>query len=104
MYKFLVSHDIKCDFHIVEVDKKEMRYADDIKYNKWLPYKEVCRRMSRSRCLLEILQKPGEGPTLRMVEAIVYKKKSLQMMRVRRLIRFMTNDSYKLLTLRKISI
>ena len=52
-----------------------MRYADDINYNKWLPYKEVLRRMRRSRCVLEILQRPGEGPTLRMVEAFVYNKK-----------------------------
>jgi hypothetical protein len=74
-YDFLVSHDIKCDFHIIEVDKKEMRYEDNIQYNKWLPYKEVLRRMRRSKCVLEILQKPREGPTLRMVEAIVYNKK-----------------------------
>jgi len=74
-YEFLASYDIKCDFHIVEVDKKEMRYADDINYNKWLPYKEVLRRMCQSRCVLEILQKPGEGPTLRTIEAIVYNKK-----------------------------
>ena len=74
-YEFLVSHDIKCDFHIVEVDEKEKCHADNIHYNKWLPYKEVLRRMRRSRCVLEILQKPGEGPTLRTAEAIVYNKK-----------------------------
>jgi hypothetical protein len=74
-YKFLVSHDIKCDFHIFGVDKRQMRYDDDIKYNKWMPYKELLKRMRRSRCILEILQKHGEGPTLRMVEAIVYNKK-----------------------------
>jgi len=74
-YEFLVSHDIKCDFHIVEVDEKEKRYADNIHYNKWLPYKEVLRRMRRSRCVLEILQKPGEGPMLRTTEAIIYNKK-----------------------------
>lgn len=74
-YEFLVSHDIKCDFHISDVDKKDMRYSGDIIYNNWLPYKEVLRRMRRSKCLLEVLQRPGEGPTLRMVEAIVYNKK-----------------------------
>lgn len=74
-YEFLVSHDIKCDFHIVGVDKKKMRYADDIKYNKWMPYKELLKRMRRSKCILEILQKHGEGPTLRIAEAIVYNKK-----------------------------
>ena len=74
-YEFLVSHNIKCDFHIVGVAKKQMRYASDIKYNKWMPYKELLKRMRRSRCILEILQKHGEGPTLRMAEAIVYNKK-----------------------------
>ena len=74
-YEFLVSHDIKCDFHIFEVNEKEKRYSNGINYNKWLPYKEVLKRMHRSRCVLEILQKPGEGPTLRSTEAIVYNKK-----------------------------
>jgi hypothetical protein len=74
-YEFLASYNIKCDFHIVEVDEKEKCHADNINYNKWLPYKEVIRRMRRSRCVLEILQKPGEGPTLRTTEAIVYNKK-----------------------------
>jgi hypothetical protein len=74
-YKFLVSHDIKCDFLIVDADEKEKRYASDIHYSKWLPYKEVLKRMCRSRCVLEILQKPGEGPTLRTTEAIIYNKK-----------------------------
>lgn len=73
--EFLVSHDIKCDFHIFEVNEKEKRYSNGINYNKWLPYKEVLKRMHRSRCVLEILQKPGEGPTLRSTEAIVYNKK-----------------------------
>lgn len=74
-YEFLVSHDVKCDFHIVDVKEKEKRYTSDIKYNKWLPYKEVLKLMHRSRCVLEILQKPGEGPTLRTTEAIIYNKK-----------------------------
>ncbi|MFZ3155941.1 MAG: hypothetical protein WA124_00360 [Smithella sp.] len=74
-YEFLVSHDIKCDFHIFEVNEKEKRYSNGINYNKWLPYKEVLKRMHRSRCVLEILQKPGEGPTIRSTEAIVYNKK-----------------------------
>lgn len=76
-YEFLVSHDIKCDFHIIEVNEKEKRHADNIHYNKWLPYKEVLRRMHRSKCVLEILQKPGEGPTLRTTEAIIYNKKMI---------------------------
>jgi len=74
-YEFLASHDIKCDFHIVDACEKEKRYANKINYSKWLPYKEVLKRMCRSKCVLEILQKPGEGPTLRTTEAIVYNKK-----------------------------
>jgi len=74
-YEFLVNRKIRCDFNIVDVAKKEQRYADDITYNQWLPYKEVIRRMRRSKCVLEILQYPGAGPTLRMVEAVVYNKK-----------------------------
>ena len=74
-YEFLASHDIKCDFHIVDADEKEKRYYNDINYSKWLPYKEALKRMYRSKCILEILQKQGEGPTLRTAEAIVYNKK-----------------------------
>ncbi len=75
MYEFLVNHDINCDFHIFDVDEKEMFYKDDIHYNQWLSYKEVVRRVRRSKCVLEIVHKSGEGPTLRMIEAIVYNKK-----------------------------
>lgn len=75
VYTFLASHDIKCDFFIVDADEKEKRYPNDIHYGQWLPYKEALKRMCRSRCVLEILQKPGEGPTLRTTEAIIYNKK-----------------------------
>lgn len=74
-YKFLASNDIKCDFFIVDANEKEKHYANDIHYSKWLPYEEALKRMCRSRCVLEILQKPGEGPTLRTTEAIIYNKK-----------------------------
>jgi hypothetical protein len=76
-YEFLINHGIKCDFHIFEVDEKEMRYTGDIKYNNWLPYEEMLKRMLQSKCILEILQKNGKGPTLRMIEAVVYNKKIL---------------------------
>ncbi len=75
LYEHLTSHDLSCDFHISDVKEKEMLYAGEIAYNQWLSYPEMIRRMQRSRSVLEILQRPGEGPTLRMIEAIVYNKK-----------------------------
>jgi len=76
-YEFLTHNGIRCDFHIVGVGRSRMHRAGDINYNHWLPYKELLKRMRRSRCILEILQEPGVGPTLRMAEAVVYNKKIL---------------------------
>jgi hypothetical protein len=75
VYERLTGLGLRCEFHILDVDEGDMRYTGDIKYNTWMPYRETLRRMLRSRCLLEILQAPGDGPTLRMVEAVVYNKK-----------------------------
>lgn len=75
LYEYLTNQDISCEFHISDVPQKEMTYPDGITYNQWLPYTELIRRMQRSKCILEILQRPGEGPTLRMIEGIVYNKK-----------------------------
>jgi len=77
LYEFLTSRQVKCDFHICDVDEKDMLYAGDITYNQWLPYPDMLRRMQHSKCVLEMLQRPGEGPTLRMIEAVVYNKKIL---------------------------
>lgn len=74
-YDFLTGHNIKCDFHIAEVNKKMIRHHDGIIYNKWLPYREILKRVRKSRCVMEILQRPGTGPTLRMAEAVVFNKK-----------------------------
>jgi hypothetical protein len=75
LFGYLTNHDMSCEFYISDVAKNEMTHTDGITYNQWLPYAELIRRMQRSKCVLEILQRPGEGPTLRMIEGIVYNKK-----------------------------
>jgi hypothetical protein len=59
----------------VGVPGKQQVYKDDIHYIKSMPYRENLSRASRSKCLLEILQKNAKGYTPRMWEAILLGKK-----------------------------
>lgn len=66
---------LKCDFHIVGVDKKNQTYSDEIVYNEPVPYIENIQRIKASKCMLEIMQQGGHGYTLRYCEAIMFNRK-----------------------------
>jgi len=75
IYDVLTSNNIKCDFHIVGVPKEIQQFRHGIKYNHWLSYQEIVNRINKTNCILEILQHGQSGSTLRLQEAVTYKKK-----------------------------
>lgn len=77
VYEKLTSAGLKCKFFITGVNKVEMKYEDDIVFNKIIPYREVLRYVQESNCILEILQNQYSYISLRTAEALQYKKKLL---------------------------
>lgn len=77
VYEKLAGAGLKCDFHIMGVPECEQRYADQITYNQWLPYRDVLKRVAKTKCNLEVSQKGVLGFTFRTVEALLYNKKLL---------------------------
>lgn len=60
-YESCTQNGLKCDFNLVGVPGKQQVYKDDIHYIKSMPYRENLSRASRSKCLLEILQKNAKA-------------------------------------------
>jgi len=77
LYEFLRSHNLKCKFYLVGVDRDKQVYTDEIHYIDSMSYIENLQHVISSKCLLEIMQKNGHGYTQRMCEAIAYDKKIL---------------------------
>ena len=74
-YEQLTAMGLKCDFHITGVKKKDQKYADKISYNSPIIYDEVLRRISGTRCILEVVQGDLDYYTFRVYESILYRKK-----------------------------
>lgn len=70
IYEQCTAHDLVCDFHIIDVPADEQKYPHHITYNQMMPYKELLKRVKRSRCVLNIVQDGADGVTLRDYEAI----------------------------------
>ena len=73
-FEILRSNNYKCDFHLVGVKKNERRYLDEIHYSKNISYMKNLEYISKSKSILEIMQKRGYGHTLRMCEAVMFDK------------------------------
>jgi hypothetical protein len=76
-YEHLRSNNLKCDFHLVGVDKGDQVYPDEIHYIEHMSYVENLQHVVASKCILEVMQQKGTGYTQRMCEAIAYDKKLL---------------------------
>jgi hypothetical protein len=74
-YEKLRDKNLKCDFHIVGVEKKNQIHPNQINYIDSMSYLDNLRHINKTRCMLELMQKNGHGYTQRMMEAIVYDKK-----------------------------
>lgn len=78
VYERLRNADLDCDFNLVGVPLKEQRYADEINYCNFVPYRDYLHMTLSSRCILELLQDPAHhGFTARTGEALVYGRKLL---------------------------
>ena len=75
IYKYLASKDAILRFDVQLHDTNE-EVEDGINcINNWIPYREILLNISKSKCILEILQRNQTGPSLRYFEAVCYNKK-----------------------------
>lgn len=66
---------LTCDFNIVGVPEEKQKYPELIHYNKRMSYSDVVKKIKRSRCLVDVIQKESSGLTIKVCEAVVYDKK-----------------------------
>lgn len=74
-FEFFHAKGLNCCFHIVGAQKHEKVYPDLIHYSKLMPYDYYLNIISRTNCILEIIQHGSKGNTLRIPEAIALDKK-----------------------------
>lgn len=74
-YEKLNSSGAKCFFYLVDVPLEERRFPEGIMYGGCLPYIEVLTILLQSNAVLEIIQHESESETLRVFEALTYKRK-----------------------------
>ena len=77
VYERLADAGLKCIFHITGVPEREQKYADVIRYNQWLSYDEVLQNAVNTKCVLEILPYGQNYSSLRVCEALWYRRKLL---------------------------
>ena len=70
IYEELKKRNLKCDFHLIGVKKKQRKYKEDIHYG-WLDFEDVLIHVNQSKCVLEILQKGEYSATTRYSEAML---------------------------------
>lgn len=75
LYEKATAEGLKCNFHIVGVQNKAMKYSNDIIYNQPMSYKDVLSHINCSRCLVDIKQSESTGLTIKVCESILYNKK-----------------------------
>ncbi|MDD6250792.1 MAG: hypothetical protein PUA88_07180 [Bacillales bacterium] len=73
-FEILTQKGLKCDFHIVGVRKEDRKYEEIIDYCDNVSYSQNLEYISKSKAILEIMQKDGYGFTLRTCEAIMFDK------------------------------
>lgn len=77
VYEKLNEAGLVCDFHITGVHQNDQKYAENIDYCGQMSYSENLQRIKACRCIVEIMQKQGNGHTLRTCEAITFGRKML---------------------------
>lgn len=73
-FEALSALNLKCNFFVVDAKSDEIKYADKINYITGMSYDDNLKHISKTKCLLELMQKEGRGYTQRMMEAIMYDK------------------------------
>lgn len=78
VFEQLKRFDLKCDFTIADVSDTEKFYKEEIKYinyRNYIPYEEAVKKLSSSKCLLDVIQGDSTGLTIKTCEAIYHNKK-----------------------------
>lgn len=70
MFELCRSNGLNCDFNIIDVEPNHQLYADQISYNKAIPYVEMLQRVRNTKCVLNVIQNGARGITLRDYESI----------------------------------
>ena len=76
-FGFLTKNGCKCLFDVQLQHKRETKIEGINYVKRWISYQEVLKRLSQCKCILEVVQKNQNGPSLRYFEAIFYNKKLL---------------------------
>ncbi len=66
---------IKTDFHIAKVQETDIKYEDEIIYNKFMTYDECVDSIQKATCLIDVIQGESAGLTIKTCEAVCYDKK-----------------------------
>lgn len=74
-FKRLKTLGIRTNFHIANVQEKDIKYQDEIVYNKFMSYDECVNEIQHSSCLIDVIQGDSAGLTIKTCEAICYDKK-----------------------------
>lgn len=77
IYGCLQEEQIHGLFMMTGVKESQQKYADQIIYNKRIPYASAVEQMKKTNCILEIMKQTQSGATLRYYEAVCYNKKLL---------------------------
>jgi len=77
VHRTLTGHGLRCDFRVLGVPTKERVYAGLGYLDEPVPYRQSLELLKASKCVLEIVQHGSESATLRVAEAIVFRRKLL---------------------------
>lgn len=77
IYDKCTNEGLTCIFYIVDVSKNKQINRQNIFYNTRISYKENLLFSKNTRCLINLVQKDGEGFTLRDSEAVFFGKNLL---------------------------
>lgn len=77
IHRNLVNNGVKSHFHIINAPIDKQIAVPGIVYSGFISYEENINILSKSRCIIDIVQKEGKGNTIRVGEAIIMGKKLL---------------------------
>lgn len=73
-YDYFTTQGLRCCFYVTGVPETEKQFADRIFYCDEMPYETYLDKISKAKCILEIMQGGGSGNTLRINEAVEFNK------------------------------
>ncbi|MDD6157398.1 MAG: hypothetical protein PUB52_10330 [Lachnospiraceae bacterium] len=73
-YTILRDKGYTCDFYVVGVPRKKQILKKEIHYCNWISYKRYLKIVQNSKVILEVVQKNSRGSSVRVNDAIVFKK------------------------------